>query len=149
MRMFTKRAVERVIALANHRRRVDVERRAVLLAQLLQGHVFAVENKRSVPARGAVVRLATDKDKSGGTRCRWALTTRSHFFLGGVCAPPCTLMATTVWSSNVSTPAECSAAALNRESTTQFADLLAHSETICSTRPRRSEERRVGKECRS
>src|SRR5207302_826155 len=49
---------------------------------------------------------------------------------------PLTLIATTVWSSNGSTPAACSATALNSRSTTCWAAHSPHLATISSTRRR-------------
>src|ERR1700676_760003 len=128
-----ERLVERFIALANRGRRVHIERRAVLFSQLRQGYVFTVQNESSAASNNAALRLAIDE--SGRTGC-WGLTAGHHFFFGDVCVPPRTRMATTVWSSKVSIPAECSAAALNSESTTQVADFPSHSAMIFSTRPR-------------
>src|ERR1700686_1798483 len=120
----TKRCVERVVPLADHGRRVDIERRAVLLGQFGQGDAFAVQDKLSAAAKDTAFRLAIDE--SGGTRYG-LLTTRGHFFFGGVCGPPRTRMATTVCSSKVCPPAACSAAALKSESTTQVAAFPSHS----------------------
>src|SRR6202158_5427762 len=93
VRQVTKRCVERVVLLADHGRRVDIERRAVLLGQFGQGDAFAVQDKLSVAAKDTAFRLAIDE--SWGTRYG-LLTTRGHFFFGVVCVPPRTRMATTV-----------------------------------------------------
>src|SRR5579864_1903275 len=102
----------------------------MLLGQFWQSHAFAVQDELAAPPKDAVFHLAIGESRRA---CDWLLTARGHFFLG---VPLRTRMATTVWSSKVSTPAECSAAALKSESTTQVADFPSHSAMIRSTRPR-------------
>ena len=72
----------------------------MLLRQLRQGNVFAVQNKLSASSKDAALHLPIYE--SGGT-CHSGLTTGAHVFLWEVCVPPRTLMATTVFGMVVST----------------------------------------------
>src|ERR1700730_6321416 len=105
----------------------------MLLSQLRQGYFFTMQNEPSASSKNCPFHLAIDES---GRTCLWGLTAGLHFFLGEVCVPPRTRMATTVWSSKVYIPAAVSAAAVKSESTTQVADFPSPSATIFSTRPR-------------
>src|ERR1700674_2475799 len=127
-------SIKRVKPLGDHRCRVDIEWSSIVFRKFGYGDVLAVEGQARASPEKARLLLAIDKSRrTPRPRNR---TPTGHFrFAAAWEAPLFTFMATTVWSSKVSIPAECSATALKRESTTQSADLAAHSPTICSTRP--------------
>src|SRR5258708_19099496 len=131
VRYLAKRSVECVVSLLDHRGRIDIKGRPVSLDKCGQRDLIAMQH--DIPAEQ---NASAAIDECGRAhRCRFSIAA-CHFRLGAAAAPLLTRIATTVWSSNVSTPAECSATALKRESTTQSAERSVHSETVCSTRPR-------------
>src|ERR1700727_61852 len=92
MRYVAKRQVKRVVALANHRARIYVERCSVLLHQFQQVRLFTVQDRSRLPAQDSTLSLA--KDKSGRTHGA-GLISCAHFFLGSGCAPLRTRISTT------------------------------------------------------
>src|SRR6202167_1031887 len=135
-----KRLLKRPQPLADGGCRIDVERRSIALCEVGQGNAIAEQFKVASIAQQLFPALLKNKSRRPlkiiveGAR---DFATPGHFRLEEFCATPSlTLIATTVWSSKVSTPAECSAAAMKRLSTTQSADLPPHSAMIFSTRPR-------------
>src|ERR1019366_194220 len=101
-----KRLVELLVALADRRTRVHVERRVVESRQPGEGKVVCVQLNGGFAEESLVA--------SVGER-RWAFrwSVSFHFLADG----PFTLMATMVWSSNVSTPSAWLETALKMAST--------------------------------
>src|ERR1039458_9818330 len=135
-----KRVLKGRQPLADRRCRIDVERRSVALRQFWQRKSLAVKHEiRATAQQPFPVLVKNESRRPLGINVERSrnFAAPGHFRLGEPdAALSLTLIATTVWSSNVSTPAECSATALKRESTTQSADRPAHSAMIFSTRPR-------------
>src|SRR3954452_8055715 len=129
---FTERTIKRCVAFVNHCGRIHVKRGAVLFHELCCGQVLAVQNKNTASAQESLFHLTIQESRPASDR--QSLTSRSHFFLLDVDELPRTRIATTVWSSKVSTPAACSATALKMDSTTHEADCSVHSAITCSVR---------------
>src|SRR5579863_1101089 len=127
-------AIKGVIPLRDHGRGIHIERGTVFLSEFGKRNVVAIEHKMPAAAQDAALDFAIGERR--WTSSGKALLAGGHFFLDTACEPARTRIATTVWSSNVSTPAECSATALKRVSTTQAADCSLHSPISFSTRPR-------------
>ena len=129
MRHVAKCVLEDLQPLANRRGGIHVERRARALGELGQGNALAVQNELRIALRRAPSALA--ENKPGRPLRARKHAAPLHFFLElPGAAPSFTLMATTVSSSKASTPAACSATALNNESTTQSADMSPQSAMI-------------------
>src|SRR5215469_2789468 len=110
---------------ANRSRGIDIERGPEPLREFSKRDFFAAQNF----AGAAWVRPVNESWRPLGKFTHL----RADAF-------PFTLMATTVWSSKVSTPEACSAAALKMDFTIDSADFSEHSVTIFSSRvrPKRS-----------
>ena len=132
VRNLAEGSIKRFNALVNHRCRVDVEGSSIVLRKFGYGGVIRNRGTgRAFAAKALASSLAEDKAR------RPPLQMRSEAFISASRKRPFTFMATTVWSSKVSTPEACSDAALNRESTTAIGRLCGTlPRSIFSARPR-------------
>src|SRR5947209_4523782 len=109
-----------VDAFTNRARGIDVQGSTKLVGELRQRNLLALQNRFS--------RISGTVGESGR-----ALEGVVHALVVG---SPFTLIATTVWSSKVSTPEACSAAALKMDFTIESADSVEHCEMTFSRRVR-------------
>src|SRR5882672_7028381 len=106
-------ACERSHPRMNHFRRVDVQWRSMSLRQLRKGSGLAEE------FRVTIRRPVSERRRADNTADDASFRAAHHLRLPGPPAPSLMRIATTVWSSNGSTPAACSATALKILLTTQ------------------------------
>src|SRR6185312_11970446 len=115
-------------AFPDGQRRVHVKRSSETLRQAFQSNLVTQQGRpHRAPAQKSLAHFAVGKGRETARTpvCDWV-----HLRLGS----PFTLMATTVSSSKASSPAACSVTALNRDLTTQSAEMSAQPAIMASVR---------------